>query len=166
MLWGWLGDIWESIKGIPKAIIDGIGNLLQWLFVPEEDYFENEIEKIKTKLSEKIPYQDYINLFETIKTVESGEDLSIDLPEYQISDSLTIKQHKFIDFGKVTKYKQTWYGWVRGFTFIFMIIYNINQIMKFLRGFNVADGAATLGIDKPNATVIQGQTSLFKGGKQ
>lgn len=136
--------------------MDLLGNLLKWLFVPEENYFENEISKIKTKLSEKIPYQDYINLFETIKTVESGEDLSIDLPEYQISNNLRIEQHKFIDFGKVTKYKQTWYGWVRGFTFIFMIIYNINQIMKFLRGFNVADGAAALGIDKTTAT---------KGGK-
>lgn len=164
-MWEWLGNLWESIKGIPKAIIDLLGNLLQWLFVPKEDFFENEINKIKAKLSEKIPYQDYITLFETIKTVSSGEDLSIDLPEYKISDNLTVKQHKFIDFGKVTKYKQTWYGWVRGFTFIFMIIYNINQIMKFLRGFNVADGATALGIDKPNMTVIQGQTSLFKGGK-
>lgn len=27
-------------------------------------------------------------------------------------------------------------------------------------------GATALGIDKPNATIIQGQTSLFKGGKQ
>lgn len=142
-----------------------LGNLLQWLFVPEDNYFENEIEKIKGKLSEKIPYQDYINLFETIKTVESGEDLSIDLPEYKIADNLTIQQQKFIDFSKVTKYKDTWYGWVRGFTFIFMIIYNINQIMKFLRGFNVADGATALGIEKPNPWAIQGQTSLFKGGK-
>lgn len=34
--------------------------------------------------------------------------------------------------------------------------------MKFLRGFNVADGATALGIDKPNTT----QTSLFKGEKK
>lgn len=151
-MWEWLGDIWESIKGIPQAIIDLLGNLLQWLFVPEESYFENEVNKIKEKISEKIPYQDYINLFETVKTVSAGEDLSIDLPEYKVSDNLIIKQHKFIDFAKVTKYKNTWYGWVRGFTFIFMIIYNINQIMKFLRGFNVADGANALGISQSNSS--------------
>lgn len=129
--------------------------------MPDENFFNANIEEIKQGIAEKIPYQDYINLFETIKTVESGEDLSIDLPEYKISDSLTIQQHKFIDFGKVTKYKETWYGWVRGFTFIFMIIYNINQITKFLRGINVADGSTMVGTDKP----MQGQTSLFKGGK-
>lgn len=151
-MWEWLGDIWESIKGIPQAIIDLLGNLLQWLFVPEESYFENEVNKIKEKISEKIPYQDYINLFETVKTVSAGEDLSIDLPEYKVSDNLIIKQHKFIDFAKVTKYKNTWYGWVRGFTFIFMIIYNINQIMKFLRGFNVTDGANALGISQSNSS--------------
>ncbi len=114
--------------------------MLKWLFVPSENFFSSNIEEIKIKISEKIPYQDYINLFETIKTVENGEDLSIDLKEYQISDNLKIQQNKFIDFGKVTKYKETWYSWVRGFTFIFMIIYNINQITKFLRGVNVADG--------------------------
>lgn len=42
-----------------------------------------------------------------------------------------------------------------------MIIYNINQITKFLRGINVADGSTMVGTDKP----MQGQTSLFKGGK-
>ena len=106
------------------------------------------MEELKSKIAEKIPYQDYVNLFETIKTVESGESLSIDLPEYKVSDDLTVKKDKFIDYGKVTKYKNTWYGWVRGFTFIFMIIYNINQITKFLRGINVADGAVALGIEK------------------
>ena len=38
--------------------------------------------------------------------------------------------------------------------------------MKFLRGFNVADGATALGLEKPNPWAIQGQTSLFKGGKK
>lgn len=131
-----------------KKIVELLEDLLKWLFVPDEDFFNNNIEEIKKGISQKIPYQDYVNLFETIKTIEGGEDLSIDLPEYQISDNLTIKQSKFIDFGKITKYKQTWYGWVRGFTFIFMIIYNINQITKFLRGINVADGATAIGLEK------------------
>lgn len=124
--------------------------MLKWLFVPADNFFTDNINDIKEKLSQKIPYQDYVTLFETIKTVSTGEDLSIDLPEYKISSDLTVKQKKFIDFGKVTKYKETWYGWVRGFTFIFMIIYNINQITKFLRGINVADGASALGIERNN----------------
>lgn len=61
------------------------------------------------KIADKIPYQNYVSLFETIKNIEGGENLSIDLPEYKISNNLTIKQNNFIDFSKVTKYKQTWY---------------------------------------------------------
>lgn len=37
---------------------------------------------------------------------------------------------------------------MRGFTFIFLIIYNLNQITKLLRGINVADGATALGLEK------------------
>ncbi len=116
--------------------------------MPPEDYFDSEINKIKEKISYKIPYQDYINLFETVKTVSSGEDLSIDLPEYKITNGLSLSKSKFIDFGNITKFRSTWYGWVRGFTFIFLIIYNINQIMKFFRGFNIADGGNSSVIDK------------------
>ena len=166
LLWDWLGNIWNSIKDIPQIIINGIGNILKFLFVPEQNYFENEVEKIKYNLSQKIPYQDYINLFGTLETISAGEELSVDLPEYKISNDLTIKQEKFIDFNIIKEFKTTWYGWVRGFTFIFIIIYNINQIMKFLRGFSVSDAATLVGTEKPNSWTIQGQESLFKGGKK
>ena len=114
-LWEFLQFIWDAIKEIPKVIIELLGNLLEWLFVPNENFFNDNIEDLKGKISEKIPYQDYVNLFETIKTVQTGEDLSIDLPEYQIANNLKVKQDKFINFGRITKYKQTWYSWVRGF---------------------------------------------------
>lgn len=123
-----------------KKIIELLGDLLEWLFVPNENYFNNQIESIKGQIAKKIPYEDYVSLFETIQTVSNGEDITIDMPSYQIANGVTIQKSKFIDFGNITKYKNTWYGWVRGFTFIFLIIYNINQITKFLRGFSVADG--------------------------
>ena len=91
----------------------------------------------------KIPYQDYINLFEDLKTVTSGENFSIDIEGYKIGD-LTISQSNFIDFGGVTKYKDMWFGWCRGITYIFMVIYNINQVLKLLRGFSVTDGTNLL----------------------
>ena len=136
---------------------------MQWLFVPSDNYFTDNVEEIKGQLAEKIPYNDYITLFETIKDVSAGEDIAIDLPEYKISDNFTISQEKFVDFSYITKYRDTWYAWVRGFTFIFMIIYNINQIMKLLRGMNVADGATAIGMHQPNPWAIKGQTSMFDG---
>ena len=127
-----------------------LGDLLKWLFVPSEDFFNNNIEDIKTRISKKIPYEQYIDLFESVKNVESSEDIGIDLKDYKITNNLSISKSKFIDFSNITKYKETWYNWVRGFTFIFMVVYNINQITKFLRGINVADGANALGIERNN----------------
>lgn len=54
--------------------------------------------------------------------------------------NMNFNAKKFIDFSWVSKYKNTWYAWVRGFVFIFLIIYNINQIIKLFRGYNVAEG--------------------------
>lgn len=120
-------------------LIDLLGILLQNLFVPEEDYFFNKINDMKIKISQKIPYQDYVDMFETVKQVESGKDISISLNNYKIGN-MNVNMSKFIDFSWVSKYKNTWYSWVRGFVFVFLIIYNINQVIKLFRGYNVAEG--------------------------
>jgi len=135
---------------ILKKLFEWTGNFFTalWdlfvsLFVPEEDYFSQKIDNIKYKISQKIPYEDYINMFETVKQVQSGEDISIDLNGYQVG-SKKLDFSKFIDFSWVSRYKNTWYAWVRGFIFVFLIIYNINQIMKLFRGYNVAEGISKI----------------------
>lgn len=133
-----------------KTFFEWIGNFFNslWdffisLFVPEDDYFTNKIDEMKSKISQKIPYQDYVEMFETVKQVESGEDITIDLNGYKVGN-ININAKKFIDFTWVSKYKNTWYAWVRGFVFIFLIIYNINQVIKLFRGYNVAEGVSKI----------------------
>ncbi len=150
-----LGSILDYInpfseKFFLKVLIEWIGNffiglrdLFISLFVPEDNYFTNKIDDIKYKISQKLPYQDYMNMFETVKQVESGEDISISLDNYKVGN-MNLNMPKFINFSFITKYKNTWYAWVRGFIFVFLIIYNINQIIKLLRGYNVADGVNQL----------------------
>ena len=147
-------------------LIDLLGDLLKLLFFPSDNFFNDKVEDMKNKISQKIPYQDYINMFETIQQVESGENISIDLKGYKIGNS-TFNINNFIDFGWITEYKETWYSWVRGVIFILLIIYNINQIMKLFRGYNVAEGISKIenGFSN-NAWSISGQTSLFGGNKK
>ncbi len=132
ILFNWIGNfftaLWELFVG---------------LFVPEENYFTDRINDMKYRVSQKIPYQDYVEMFETVKQVQSGEDITIDLNGYEIADK-KLNFRKFIDFSWVSRYKNTWYAWVRGFVFVFLIIYNINQIIKLFRGYNVADGVSKL----------------------
>ena len=126
-----------------KKIIELLSDLLKFLFVPSDGYFDNKVNEIKAKISEKIPYQDYIDMFETVKQVESGEDISIDLNGYQVAGN-SFNAKKFIDFSWITKYKTIWYSWCRGIIFILLIIYNINQIMKLFRGYNVGEGISRI----------------------
>lgn len=117
-----------------------------------------------------MPYSDYVKIFESLENVSEDGSITIDFPEYKISDNLTIKQDKFIDFSFVTKYRETWYAWVRGVFLIFLVIYNINQISKLLRGLNISDASTVFGTEQPQQPqspwLIQGQTSLFRGDKK
>jgi len=122
-------------------LISLLGDLLKWLFVPSDDYFENIKETLLSDLQTKLPYQDYINMFSTIIDIGTDgqmEDISIN--NYQVA-GLKLNISNFIDFSFITKYRSTWYAWVRGFMFIFLIIYHINQLTKFLRGFSITDGS-------------------------
>lgn len=117
----------------------GFWYYLVHIFIPEEDYFSNVKETLLSDLEEALPYNDYLDFFNTIYNISTDgqlEDVSIN--NYQVGDS-SISVKKFIDFSYITKYKSTWFSWVRGFTFIFLVIYNLNQFVKFLRGFALAD---------------------------
>lgn len=124
-----------------KTLVELLGNLLQWLFVPSDDYFSNIQETLLSDLETKLPYQDYIDMFGIILDVSvDGQMEDISINNYKVG-SLNVNVDNFIDFSFITQYRETWYAWVRGFVFIFLIIYHINQINKFLRGFSISDGS-------------------------
>lgn len=110
--------------------------------MPEEDYFDNQVNDIKLKISEKIPYYDYVQMFGTLEQVTSGDDISVGISGYEVGGQ-HFSDSDFIDFGFITRYKDIWFSWVRGFVFVFLIIYNINQVIKLFRGYNVADGVTS-----------------------
>ena len=122
-------------------LIELLGDLLKWLFIPSDDYFNNIKETLLSDLKSKLPYEDYINMFGTILDLSTdGQMEDIAINNYQVGDT-SVSVPNFIDFSFITKYKDTWYMLVRGFVFIFLIIYHVNQLNKFLRGFPITDGA-------------------------
>lgn len=122
-------------------LIELFGELLKDLFVPSDNYFSNKIDDLKLRLSEKIPYEDFINMFGEIEKIESSNYSNISLNDYKIGNN-KISINNFINFNWLLQYKDTWYAWVRGIFFILLIIYNINQIMKLFRGYNIGEGVS------------------------
>ena len=155
-----------SSEFLGYKLIGLFGDLLKNLFVPSDNFFSDNVDNLKSEISQKMPYSDYLKIFGSIENVSAEDNsISINMPEYKISDNLTIKQDKFIDFSFVTKYREVWYSWVRGFVLIFLVIYNLNQISKLLRGVNISDAATAVGMQQPSNSQISGQISLFGGRK-
>ena len=144
------------------------------LFVPDNDYYSNKVNSFKSSLNEKIPYQTYTQNLRYIgeasgsgQTRSNSISTSIDLSNYKLTDRVTISLANFIDFSMFSQYRDIWFTWVRIVVYILLLIYNLNQIMKFLRGFSIADGSGVSpnANNSNNAWTINGQTSFFdKGG--
>ena len=140
-LWVFLTDIISFLNPssdnfFGKKIIELIGDLLKTLFIPKEDYFSNKFTTLMESFSERLSYQSYIDIFEQSKLIKGDEQLSIDLDNYIIGSN-TLSINKFIDFSIFDKYKSTYFGFVRGFTYIFLVLYVINNFYKLIRGTSI-----------------------------
>ena len=133
----WLNPFSENF--FVYKLIELLGNLIKWLFVPDDEYFSSNIDSLKSTLSTKIPYDDYIQIFGTIENIESGNTSNVNLNNYIVGGK-QFSLNNFIDFGWILQYKENWYSWARGIIFILLIIYNINQIMKLFRGYGIGEG--------------------------
>ena len=136
------GDKW-----FVSDLLSFLGSLLKDLFVPEDDFFSDKINSLKDDLNSKIPIDNYIATLEEIENAGStstySDDipLSVDLNNYNLLDKIKITLNNFIDFSIFSNYKDTWYSWVRVFIYIMLVIYNVNEIIKFLRGFSITNGS-------------------------
>lgn len=124
-----------------------IGNLLKALFIPKDDYFSSNFDKIKTNFSNRLSYQSYIDIFEQTKAISADENISIDINNYEVG-SLDISMPKFIDFSIFDKYKSTYYSFIRGFTFIFLVLFVLNSTYKMIRGTSLLNSISSSNVDK------------------
>lgn len=152
-LWSTICDTFDflnihSDNFFGKKIIDGIllglETLFKFLFVPSEGYFSDRFGEIKDTLVSKMGYEAYIDIFGTLEDISDNGSSVVSLNGYQIG-GMTFNIPKFVDFNNIVKYKDTWYGWVRGVMFVLLIIYNINQVYKLIRGTSLAEGRSYFG---------------------
>lgn len=124
---GVLVDVWESLKSIPGDIIDLLRELLVELFVPQDSYFNGWKNKFDNQLRNKLPYTTYIDFLEDIKEINSAKLDDITVTIY--GQECTV-----LSFNWYYKCKDDIDNLIRGFTFIVLIFFNINQMYKLIRG--------------------------------
>ena len=137
-------SITDFFAGIPEFFSNfwfNIQNFFISLFVPEDDYFDNVMSDIKESFRDKIPYEDFQNLFESVQNVDSNSSgLNVNFKGYKVGNKNFSSGSNWVKFDFVLKHKDTWFAWCRGFTYIFFLIYNINQFLKFLGRLGVVEG--------------------------
>ena len=116
---------------IGYKLIELLGDLLKWLFIPSDDYFTSNFNNMKDSLLSKLSYSSYISVLESINNVNSTNTV-VSLDGYYVGNT-TISNNNFINFDFITKYKDTWFSWIRGISFILLALYNINSIYRLVR---------------------------------
>lgn len=122
-LFSWLGDILESIKNIPNAIIDGLTSLLQSLFIPSDNFFKDI-------------FTNFQNKFNDIFNIKSNF-LDFDIRSHSIDDSnFTLVTQwgtfKIIDTSFIDKGIKVVRPYLRGFFGFLIAVYNFNQFATFI----------------------------------
>ena len=118
----------DFLGGIVEAIGSEIGKILKALFVPSDDYFDNQIKGLQSTLSKKLNTQDYEDLLNSLNTatrVKAG------LPN--LTCTIFGQKVTVVDMSWYADYQQTFYGFVRGTMFVLLIIYNLNMLYKLVR---------------------------------
>lgn len=129
-----LTSILEFFGGLVESLINALSSLLQYLFIPEEDYFDNMIGMLSDTLNERIKTQDYQELLESLQVSTRASSLP-NMTATFFGQKVTI-----VDMSIYSNYQSTIYSWVRGTMFILLLFYNVNNIYKLIRGGSLQDG--------------------------
>lgn len=124
-------DIWTSIVNLPFTLIDLLKSAIEYLFVPNEEYFAEKFDVIKTDFNNKIGVDGAV--IEQLGNV-SAESL-VGLSDFQ--GMMYGKQVQFMNLDWLNSYLPRLHNLARGFIFPLLVFYNLNQVYLLVRGVNL-----------------------------
>lgn len=127
--------IFENLVNLPSQIIDLLVDALKLLFVPSDNYFSSNFDSIKALLESHLSLTSFKSLMEIIQNAKAGT-----LPDLKIKIfgvDYVLFSFKFFD-----PYIPTIQYWIKGFLGALLVLYNINQVYKLVRGGSLQDGVS------------------------
>lgn len=126
----------DFLGGLVSDLIDALGTLFKTLFVPSDDYFDKQFDRLSKTLGTRIKTQDYEDLLNSLQRASRASSLP-DFTANIMGHHLTI-----VDMSWYSKYQSTIYSWVRGVMFFLLLFYNINMIYKVIRKDTLQNGSS------------------------
>ena len=118
-----------------ELLYDLLVTVFKYLFVPDDDYFSSHFNELSETLNERIPFYDFIDLFEQLEEVDTDStDISTSITISDISIfGQTISVSNYIDLSIFNNYKETWYTWCRVFVYIALVFYYLRNLINLFR---------------------------------
>ena len=136
-LWDWLKgilqQILQGILSIPASIAQAIKAILEALFVPEVGFLEDAFEQALAPLKAKMPIDVYMELLGRLKNVGAKELQDVQVVLY--GQTVTILSWRYYK-----EHKAIFDNIIRGFAFVLLLLYNVNNVHKFFRNRGLLDG--------------------------
>lgn len=114
--------ILELLKTFVKTLIDAFVSAITTLFVPSDTYFTDKFDGYRTTLIGKLGDNNFDFLQQSGSNIE---DIYINIFGQQVCIVRITLFNKFKDFAFIV---------IRAFFYFFLILFNFNQVIKFLRG--------------------------------
>ena len=115
-------NILELLKNLVKTLIGALVSAITTLFVPSDTYFTDKFDGYRTTLIGKLGDNNFDFLQQSGSNIE---DIYINIFGQQICIVKITLFNKFKDFAFIV---------IRAFFYFFLILFNFNQVIKFLRG--------------------------------
>lgn len=142
-------SLFKFLEGLLQKLIDLLKSLLIALFVPSDSFIQEKVDMLKNQLEPKLPYAQYIKLFDNAYEGNELKDIVINIYG---QDVVIVKVTLFEHF------RNLFNTGVYAVMFFLLAVYNYNNIYKLIRGTDYVSATNTIN----NATGGTGGSG--KGG--
>lgn len=146
---GLLLDLFKFLEGLLEKLIELLKALLMALFVPSDTFVQDNVDMLKNQLEPKLPYSQYIQLFNDSYEGNQLKDIIINIYG---QDVVIVKVTLF------ERFRELFNMGVYAVMFFLLAVYNYNNIYKLIRGTDYVSATNTIN----NATGGTGGSG--KGG--
>lgn len=122
-----ISDVWESVKNIPNDI----GNKIQEIFVPSENYLGNKLSDFKTRLIEKYPIiNQFLTLFNSLFNQDYNNGVAPTFTIHAYGQDMNI-----IDFNMFISYREYVHAIIVVIMYTFWGLRTMKKLPSIIRGF-------------------------------
>jgi len=155
---GALQGILNWLKTWLKSLIDALTALLSALFIPTDTALQNAFDPIMVGMKSKMDLHTFENFKSQMQSLSSPPAPNITMDRNGVT-------YTVVDFTSFNDVRDRLWGWLRGYLFVFILLYNMNFVYRLIRGQSMFDGMGTTLVFGWSDTKSGGSGGRDRGGR-